>query len=180
MELGCSPSVVRGATVKHGIKIPDRKTYKMTVDKSGAVKRGLARRYGEGRYGPLAANWRGGKQRDSNGYVWIYAPDHPRAKARGRTHMQEHILVMEKKLGRYLEPGERVEHDNGIKHDNRPKNLKLMGSNGEHIKQHFGYGERTRQAEAEAKQLKRENRQLKGTVRRLEQQVRQLGGTPVD
>lgn len=56
------------------------------------------------------------------GYVQIKKSDHPRAS---KNYIFEHILVMEKKLGRYLEPGESVHHINGIKDDNRIKNLEL-------------------------------------------------------
>ena len=59
-----------------------------------------------------------------NGYVFVKAPNHPRANPRsGR--VREHILVMEKMLNRHLQPGEEVHHKNAIKEDNRPENLEL-------------------------------------------------------
>jgi hypothetical protein len=57
------------------------------------------------------------------GYVMIWAPGHPRA---GKSqYVFEHIIVMERLLGRYMLPGESVHHRNGVKDDNRPENLEL-------------------------------------------------------
>ena len=52
-----------------------------------------------------------------------HMPDHPKAST--SSHVFEHILVMERKLGRYLLPGETVHHKNGVRNDNRLRNLEL-------------------------------------------------------
>lgn len=89
-----------------------------------------------GKYvGPLAAGWKGGRRKDSHGYVSVYSVDHPNGKKisrRGR-YVFEHRLVMEKHLGRYLEPWEIVHHINGARDDNRLVNLELLPE-GEHNK----------------------------------------------
>ncbi len=68
--------------------------------------------------------WRGGRSVIRNGYIEIFSPNHP--NARGGKYVREHRLVMEKKLGRYLEQYEQVHHRNGIKDDNRIENLELI------------------------------------------------------
>ena len=67
--------------------------------------------------------WKGGRSYHSNGYPIVRAKGHPRATKSG--YVFEHILVMEEMVGRYLLPDENVHHRNGVKDDNRPKNLEL-------------------------------------------------------
>jgi len=57
----------------------------------------------------------------SYGYVLIKRPDHSRANSNG--YVPEHILVWERVNGRPLPEGWCVHHYNGIKDDNRPRNL---------------------------------------------------------
>lgn len=70
--------------------------------------------------------WKGGKYIDNKGYVYIFAPDHPRARSNGGKYIQEHRLVMEKHLKRRLKDNELVHHINGVKSDNKVKNLRLV------------------------------------------------------
>lgn len=69
-------------------------------------------------------NWRGGRTFHKAGYVIRRAPSQTRAHPKS-LYVFEHILVMEKKIGRLLHPDESVHHRNGVKDDNRPENLEL-------------------------------------------------------
>lgn len=82
--------------------------------------------------------WRGGRTISVNGYVYLWAPDHPHCNKDG--YVAEHRLVMEKHLGRYLEPTECVHHFNHNRQDNRIENLELMESWRQH-QRHHGYYE---------------------------------------
>lgn len=66
--------------------------------------------------------WKGGRTKQ-NGYWLILRPDHPKADKDG--YVREHILKMEKKLGRYLEWYERVHHRDHNPSNNRLSNLQL-------------------------------------------------------
>ncbi len=77
--------------------------------------------------------WKGGTV-IANGYKLVRAPDHPKAVRKG-LYVQEHILVMEQFLGRYLLSDEVVHHKNGNRSDNRLENLEVM-SQAEHVRLH--------------------------------------------
>ncbi len=76
-------------------------------------------------------NWKGGIAK-SSGYVFIYLPDHP--KARGK-YVKRAILVLEEKLGRPIRDGYDSHHKNEIKDDDRPENLEEK-EHGEHVSLH--------------------------------------------
>lgn len=74
-----------------------------------------------------------------NGYKMVPAPgDHPNADSKG--YIREHRLVMEQKLGRYLEPHEVVHHKDGDKLNNDPENLELTTLS-EHTGEHARAGD---------------------------------------
>jgi hypothetical protein len=66
-----------------------------------------------------------GKCIDKDGYIRLYGmKPHPRANKAGQVY--EHIVVMERALGREITASEHVHHKNHIRHDNRPENLEVL------------------------------------------------------
>jgi len=69
---------------------------------------------------PANPKWRGGMLRDQ-GYIYILAPDHPRANRKG--YVKRADLVLEQKLGRQLQPWEIAHHKDGVRDNDQPDNL---------------------------------------------------------
>ena len=69
-----------------------------------------------------------------DGYVMVWSPDHPQARASG--YVGEHRLVAERAIGRMLTASEVVHHLNLRRDDNRPDNLLVFASNAQHSSFH--------------------------------------------
>lgn len=114
-----------------------RPTVARRLGETTANKRGSVRIYGRGEHNPA---WKGGRFISKKGYVFVRCPEHHR---RGRNgYVLEHVLVMERHLGRSLiyysmahSSNEVVHHVNGEKSDNRIENLRLM-THSEHMTLH--------------------------------------------
>ena len=91
----------------------------LTKETNKSIKRTAEKRLGKNH--PL---WKGGRAKATGGYIKIKSPNHPNVNCEG--YVLEHRLVMEKKIGRLLLPYEEVHHINGIKDDNRIRNLELV------------------------------------------------------
>jgi ribosomal protein L40E len=77
--------------------------------------------------------WHGGGYKNVGGYIFAYAPKHPK-QCHG--YVYKHRLVMEQILGRFLMDEEVVHHKNRIRSDNQPENLFLFDSGTDHRKYH--------------------------------------------
>lgn len=71
-----------------------------------------------------------GRYISSNGYVCVYAPQHPYATKKG--YVYEHRLIMEKNIGRYLLPSEDVHHKDRNRLNNKIDNLLLLSRHEHH------------------------------------------------
>jgi len=84
------------------------------------------------RFGKEASNWQGGRI-IINGYIYVYSPKHPN-RVFGN-YVQEHRLVMEKKIGRFLKKDEIIHHIDENTFNNKIENLELV-SRAKHNKIH--------------------------------------------
>jgi len=86
-----------------------------------------------GAIGKLNGRWNDGKTKNK-GYILVMNPDHPRANPNG--YVLEHLLAMEKHLGRPILPTEAVHHIDGNKANNAIENLQLFETWGKHLSFH--------------------------------------------
>lgn len=146
-EVGCSSATILNHLRRLNIKTRDtadilrgRPRREEVKKKIGEAQKGkfvsleTRRKISEAAKGRQSPNWNGGKRHRSDGYIQVYKPDHLHSCNEG--YVMEHRLVMENKLGRYLKPKEVVHHKNKIRNDNRPENLELFSSVGEHTSFH--------------------------------------------
>lgn len=68
------------------------------------------------------------RYQDTNGYILIYMPTHPRSFSSGsfKGYLYEHILVAEELMGRPLISGEVVHHLDKNRTNNSPENLLVI------------------------------------------------------
>jgi len=91
-------------------------------------KLGIPRRQVGSMKGRSHPNWKGGRSKSGSGYIIIHKPEHHRA--RKNDYVFEHIVVWEEAHHQPLPDGWVVHHLNGVKDDNRPKNLLGMPKSG--------------------------------------------------
>jgi hypothetical protein len=170
-RVGCTYGAVVYAVRKYQLEVPHRRTYAVTVNKSKIGKEAYRKKYPNGRFGDKASNWKGGR-RVANGYVFLYAPDHPLA-TQNKPYIQEHRLVVESELGRYLRDDEVVHHIDGNRQNNSIENLEVK-ERGEHVSDHFKASHEVTDLRKQMIYLEDENAQLRQRVAELEERIKEL------
>ena len=83
--------------------------------------------------GEASSKWKGGEHKNSDGYVIIYHPNHPRAHSDG--YVKRSILVWEEANQKPFPVGKEPHHDNEIRDDDRPENI-IPLTHSEHTRHH--------------------------------------------
>lgn len=142
-ELGVAIGTVFNYLQKYGIETRDQKsTFTMRGRKLSDKQRLAMSKRNKGRIvsddtrkrmsDSLKQGGIGHEKQRSDGYIYVYFPDHPNSSKGG--YIMEHILVMEALIGRHLESNECIHHINRKRDDNRKENLKLMT-----VSEHMSY-----------------------------------------
>jgi len=130
---------------KIGFKFSEKSRKKMSLSHLGKIPWSKGKKFSKayrkklskahkGRFkGSQHPGWKGGITYN-RGYVYVYNPNHPFCDSKG--YVRRSHLVMEKLLGRFIPPDEHIHHINGIKDNDRPKNLRLFKNNSKHAKFH--------------------------------------------
>lgn len=97
--------------------------------------------------------WKGGKYKNSAGYVFLLDKSHPCRNSNG--YVREHRLVVEKQIGRILLPAEQVHHLGEID-DNRPHMLMAFKTDKAHKRFEHGLSVDEAQIIFDGRKLKEE------------------------
>ena len=110
-RLNCTKQLIQNRFRKAGLKF---RSVKEAMDL--AIKHGRRIQSGEG-----SPNWGNGRCITADGYIFLRRPNHPKAQRDG--YVREHLIVWEEFNKMPLPKGYIIHHVNGIKADNRIKNL---------------------------------------------------------
>ena len=86
--------------------------------------------HGRGKSGSDSYHWKGGRRVHNQKYVLVYSPNHPYRGKHGC--VEEHRLVVERIIGRFLKPTEVVHHTDEDTFNNKSYNLVACENGGYH------------------------------------------------